>query len=411
MLYRIPDVEIFATGHYRDRDWTAADLQQIHGNFAKFSVPAREGESPYLRVPVVLGHEEDQPALQRSDLPALAWVDGMRLTPEGSDAKLVSNLDDMVPELADWIKQGKIRNVSAEFFEDFIDDAGNHHGLTLRRLAVLGGTVPQVKKLNELPTPVAKFAEGQKTLTVVRIFKFAEGSGMNRDQMMELVKGSKVPFSPEFLDGLSDEQLAQLIQSLAPKTPDEKPADPPADPAADPTKMADPAPAVNPTPSPAAPAIPSGNPSQIVLKYGDVQPYIDAAVKKALAPLSAKVTAVDRQATDRLNADKKSRIKTFLDEQVKAGKVLPAERPHIEARLLRADAVNRVHKFADGAETLSELDAQMKEIEARPVILKFGELMPQSETPGTKLSKDRREKLLSSSAVGRTILKKEKIAN
>src|SRR5687767_3804913 len=65
---RLSRMEIFATGRHRDRDYTAADLAGIVLNFRKFSSP--RAEEVLLRVPCVIGHEEDQAYLQRTDLPA-----------------------------------------------------------------------------------------------------------------------------------------------------------------------------------------------------------------------------------------------------------------------------------------------------------------------------------------------------
>ncbi len=408
-LRRIPDVEIFATGNYRGRDWTLADLQTIHRNWLKFGVPVKPAAEPYMRNPVVLGHEEDQDALKRTDLPGLGWVDNVRLKPIGqNDAKLVADFEDVDPELAKWIDEGKIRETSAEFFDDFADDQGNHHGLALRRVAVLGGELPQVKRLNSLPKSVAKFSDrNQRTVRVRRVFKFSEGTGMNRDQMMELVKGSGLPFTPEFLDSLSDEQLAGLIQCLAPKTPDS--SDPAAAPAPDANKMADGTPATAPA-APAAPAgsVPASQPSQIVLKYSDAQlaTIVSREVAKALAPVQGKLKAIDQQTSKRLNDEKSGRIKTVCDKAVKEGRMLPANRPVIEARLMRADAVNCVHKFADGKEAVTEFDAQLAEIEAAPVIHKFGEKMPEDGNAGSVvMTAEQRDKLLAASPFGRSILR------
>src|SRR4051812_15288488 len=64
-------VEIFAAGVVRDKRWTDRDLNEMVESFEAFSTGAR----PLLRVPLILGHGEDQAMLERDDLPSAGWCD------------------------------------------------------------------------------------------------------------------------------------------------------------------------------------------------------------------------------------------------------------------------------------------------------------------------------------------------
>jgi hypothetical protein len=64
---RLNRVQVFAAGTHRDKEYTPRDLDDMVSNFQRSST----GDRAALRVPGVLGHEEQQELLNRSDLPAL----------------------------------------------------------------------------------------------------------------------------------------------------------------------------------------------------------------------------------------------------------------------------------------------------------------------------------------------------
>ncbi|MCS7015609.1 MAG: hypothetical protein NZM42_05740 [Gemmatales bacterium] len=155
-LARVRNVEIFAAGTWHGQHFGAAELEQIAENFERFSrtVP------PVIRPPVVLGHEEDQSWLRQSGLPAAGWVhdvwrDGRRLLAHFSE----------VPALvAQLINQRAYRQVSVELYRDF-EHEGRHYGWTLRRVALLGGELPAVRGLADLPR--AEFTDPETPCVLV----------------------------------------------------------------------------------------------------------------------------------------------------------------------------------------------------------------------------------------------------
>lgn len=142
-------------------------------------------------------------------------------------------------------------------------------------------------------------------------------------------------------------------------------------------------------------------PKQVVLKFGDM---LKQAGSYARATVRAEIARAD---ADRSRAG----ISQFCDRMVREGKLTPAqvgtekEPGAVRARLSRANAVR---KFGDGK---SELELQMAEIEAGPVVRKFGESLPGVATAdiasnGT-LTPERRKAILGGTPEGRAMLREE----
>jgi hypothetical protein len=148
-LHQIPRVELFAVGVHRDQPYSAADLDLVVRNFHRFAGANGEAVGLKINPPVCLGHSEEQALLEGSDLPAAGIVSNVWR--EGG--KLLGSFRDVPDTIARLINQRAYRTVSAEFWPDLVDQ-GVSYGLTLRRVALLGGEVPQVKSLADLPLVV-----------------------------------------------------------------------------------------------------------------------------------------------------------------------------------------------------------------------------------------------------------------
>lgn len=227
------DVELFASGTYRGREYTAADVDEIAANAAKLKA--------VLDPPAVVGHEEDSAAPERTDVPADGWVDPATVRAEwrtdqaGTRRRvLVGTITDVPPETADRIRARRLRKISAEVYDDFTDDHGVGHGKALRRVSFLGGEVPQVKSIADLPMPSAAFAErwswtpgeARKTASGTYVC-FAEvtmtpptppAPGGTRDQNKALVMAAMPGLMPPTIDAMSDDQIADLAKN-APQPP------------------------------------------------------------------------------------------------------------------------------------------------------------------------------------------------
>lgn len=156
--YALRGIPVFRAGDHRGKEYTDADLEDMARNFAL----ACAGEDACYRVPIVLGHSEDQAVLRAilssSDIPAggwaaACWADGGTLY---ADAERVQ------PELARLVRTGAYREVSAEVYDEPPPGMpAGCRGKMLRRIAFLGAEPPEVKGLGGIPDPEpeGRFAE------------------------------------------------------------------------------------------------------------------------------------------------------------------------------------------------------------------------------------------------------------
>jgi len=147
-LARVRNVEIFAAGTWQGQTFGEAELDQIAANFERLCLQ----DPAVFRPPVVIGHDEDQAWLKRSGLPAAGWVQDVWR--EGR--RLLAHFSEVPPLVAQLINQRAYRKVSVELYQDFVHE-GEHYGWTLRRVALLGGELPAVRGLADLP--LAEFQE------------------------------------------------------------------------------------------------------------------------------------------------------------------------------------------------------------------------------------------------------------
>jgi hypothetical protein len=418
-------VDVFAAGTHRGKTYTEADLDDMVRNFDAHS----SGDAPRLRVPAVLGHEETQEFLDRSDTPAAAWC--TRVWREGP--KLKADFSDVPPKVMQLLKGRRYRTVSAEVYDEPPEGVGaKGGGKMLRRVAFLGGEIPQVKSLDDIPLPEAhaegrrfarhsrcvfKFSEIHRTPVPGLYRVFAEMSPMDPETQKMLDQLGQMGVDAEALKGCPPEALAEVLRALGdrddsggddddqfrefdedelPDAPDDK-KDSYAEQARkmgerakkfmakycsadDVDKMADDR-LVNPDPNVQA------NPGGAVKSVTTTHKYSEAelaAVAKLVAghlaptlkPIQDKVAGLDKFAEDRMAADKKATVKARLDALVAQGKVLPAERDaglDDTAYALDATAVRKFSEKGGKAVSLTPFDHFFKTLEARPNLVRFGE--------------------------------------
>lgn len=215
-------VEVFVSGTHRGKSYSDKDLKDMETNFKRFST----GESAKLRVPAVIGHEEDQEFLKRTDLPAAGWLTSLG---NGSDGVQRADVAEVAKPVAALISSRRYRKVSPEVydappegvpgprpavlqelaargrdavadleeakawaseelprrmevwenrkaaydagtlekqpgpkpeFESLVDERlRGHFGKMLRRLSFLGGEIPQIKSLADIPMPTEVYSE------------------------------------------------------------------------------------------------------------------------------------------------------------------------------------------------------------------------------------------------------------
>lgn len=229
-------VEIFSTGVHRGKRYGPGDLDAMVRNFRQFST----GPKARVRVPAVLGHEETQEFLERSDLPAAAWPN--RVYRQGRLLK--ADFDDPPPVVKRLLKNKAYRTVSSEVYDE--PPAGvPGRGKMLRRIAFLGGDIPELKTLDEIAAltehsesrgrrfapyrrHVFKFRESVARSNAPGIFfVFAEvrpvpmdpeevdlnpgGGGMDPDEMLGMLADHGIDTS--VLEGLSPEGMAEVLRA------------------------------------------------------------------------------------------------------------------------------------------------------------------------------------------------------
>jgi len=131
-------VQILSTGYIRDREYTAADLQEICDNTNRL---ISEGSH---NPPGRLGHDDDQAFAKASGLPATGWVERLRVVGN----KLVADFTDVPNILMRAFREKLFRKISSEIYFDFPHPTnGDKMGKVLRAVAFLGQDVPEVKGL------------------------------------------------------------------------------------------------------------------------------------------------------------------------------------------------------------------------------------------------------------------------
>lgn len=410
MSYACNKVEVFAAGTHRGREYTEADLQQMVDNFRQYST----GPDALLKPPAVLGHEEHQELLENSGLPAAGWV--VSLWKEGP--KLMAKVAGIPDKIAKLINQQSYRKVSAEIYDEPPEGIPGK-GMMLRRIALLGGEIPQVKTLADLPAAqLEKYREAafsRMLRTQPAPLLFAE----EKRKPCKNTEGQTMPNLQALIDALGEfgvkpEDAPAAIDKLMPLFSGEPAAEAAQD---DPAAMADPvAPAPNkeemiaalvakgedaaalnamspeelqakymavcqgaqpmadPTPSLAAPvkpaaptnpAVPQAQPSKVVMHYAEqVKKQMDAE----LAQTKATLAAITKQSQDALHEAKAEKVNAFCENLKREGKLVPAQEATIKAMLLKCDSVK---KF--GEKNTTELDNQMESMRAWPVVIRFGE--------------------------------------
>lgn len=215
-LFRLPNIALFASGTYRGKRWTPGVVRKLAENAT--------GLRSLLTPPAVLGHEEEQEWLDRTDLPAAGWIDPGSVTavpdPDNpGEMVLRGDVVNVPAEVAARLSAGEYRFGSAEIYDDFLDDFGKSRGPALRRFALLGGEVPQVKRLGRLPAPVAQtapvaFADRRPPRQRSVALSFAERTVMDRAALIKAIQAACPGMSQATIETNTDDALKEWVANL-----------------------------------------------------------------------------------------------------------------------------------------------------------------------------------------------------
>jgi hypothetical protein len=267
-LARLHGIEIFQAGKHKGQDYSETDLDDMVRNFDAFS---REPGKQLLKVPLVVGHEDDQPLVQNnSGLPKdgtltkiwkekgpCRWCDASGAMEVFGDSiecpscggagevtQLKGDAEDVPPHIARAINDRRYDKVSAEIYdEDGIPEGVPAKGKMLRRVSILGGEIPHVKPLADLPYaeyreeargPVAlvagtseRMSGGYRVFSEVKRLGPRNSSEGNMDRDGMIAKLAEQGMDPQVLEKMDDSQLAacaKMCEGMAKKLAEQDPS-------------------------------------------------------------------------------------------------------------------------------------------------------------------------------------------
>lgn len=214
--------EIFRAGVRRGEPYSESDLDDIIHNFRRF----RQQLTP----PSVIGHSEDQSWLEDTGLPSVGKVADLRRRGPVLEARFAR----MPPLMRRLIAVGAYDKVSAEIYhEDSPPEGIPAKGKMLRRVAFLGGELPQVKGLKDIaalweqPDQPGKDVKRRTSLSYSERFHLPDGTWAVFSEVRTMADQSGVEaiavaaiqetfpgLPPEFIDSLTPDQMSMLAPAI-----------------------------------------------------------------------------------------------------------------------------------------------------------------------------------------------------
>jgi hypothetical protein len=207
-LETISDVRVFVKGVHRpgtpyEKEYTSKDLEDVVRNFKEW----QSGVNPIFRPPAVIGHEEENvwgepptTSIQNTGTPR--WGTPKKLRTDGM--YLYADISGVPRSLADLIRNGQYDSVSCEIY-DSPPPGVPGRGRMLRRIAFLGGMLPEIKSMADvlkLALP-SKYTESPYRATALRLGKILEVPGGAWACFSEVIPMPK----PELLAKLTEKGL------------------------------------------------------------------------------------------------------------------------------------------------------------------------------------------------------------
>jgi len=134
---QLKGVEIFATGKWNGSEFKDNDLDQIIDSYKRLPI----------KVPIKLGHNEEQGLLASDGLPAGGWMTNVYK----NGGKLVADFEGVPDKLHTILENGLYRKPSVELYRNYKDDqTGTSHPYAMAACSFLGGDVPAVTSLDDI---------------------------------------------------------------------------------------------------------------------------------------------------------------------------------------------------------------------------------------------------------------------
>jgi hypothetical protein len=193
-LAYVPDVELFAAGTRGGKEYSDDDLEDIQRNLRLYGhlikPPVKIGHEAPEQQPLTMGLAAAEPNTGEPKLGTVDWntaklervecpaCDGKgkaegQPCPEckgkGKLLVLKAGLKDVPPGIAGLIANRQYDRCSAEIYdEDARPEGLPGTGKVFRALALLGGDLPKVKTLADLPEPIYHSERGRRTAALLR---------------------------------------------------------------------------------------------------------------------------------------------------------------------------------------------------------------------------------------------------
>ncbi|KAA6404484.1 hypothetical protein DPQ22_09640 [Candidatus Tokpelaia sp.] len=294
--------------------------------------------TPEFDAPAVLGHPVDND-------PAYGWVQGLRY--DRHTHRLIADIGDVAPSLAQAVRDKKFKKISASFHMP--DSPANPRPGTyyLRHVGFLGAAAPAVTGLK----PVHLRAGNGRIVEISLTENDWKGKAM---EFLDKLKAIFVKaLGQEKADSLMDnEELSQVLAEEAAKKAKEEAETAAANAASD-------------TPAPAEPEKD---------KEEEDKKKDNASLSASLAAREKAVAAKEKELKTKAQALIHSNHVSFAAGLIKDGKLLPKDKDVLVAAL-DAAAVNSTVSFADGR-TGTAAAALQEVLTGLPQVVPFGKAVP-----------------------------------
>lgn len=306
--------------------------------------------------PIVVGHPKDNG-------PAYGWVKALDFDETGA---IVADTQQVDADFAEMVQAGRFKKRSASWY---LPDAPNNPKpgtLYLRHVGFLGAQPPAVKGLKEV-----SFSEEEGVVEFVdsERYAFASIHAMLRN-LRDWIIGKD---GLETADKLLPNFFLSDVDAAARKAIEE------------PEQLAGGMPAFSEedhmTIAELQAQVAALTAERDALKANQI-PADFAEREASLQTREAAVAAAEQKAA-------RAAVEARVDAVITAGRLLPAQKRQVVDFAMGLGAVETVIDFGEGdkAEKLTQREAYMRQIEAAPKVVEFGELAPAGgATPGDKAS-------------------------
>jgi hypothetical protein len=136
-LFEIKQVPIFESGKWNGDRYTENDLDDMVKSFEEIGGKIK----PFVK----LGHNAEQPLLQKDGLPAAGWID--RVYRIGK--VLYADIKDIPQKIYELIQKKAYKRISSEIYWG-LKDEGKTYRRVLKAVALLGADTPAVTSLDDV---------------------------------------------------------------------------------------------------------------------------------------------------------------------------------------------------------------------------------------------------------------------